>query len=206
MLFRLMILALAIALPVAAGDARAAETAGEVLALVGDCAIVAQDHRQALKVKDVVRVGDTVAVAAGAKLKLRMIDGSVLSAAAGTTLTIDAYGLDSAATRRDAGMTLAQGLLHAVVSSMATPSRFEVSTATAVAAVRSTDWFIEASAERTKVGVTGGVVALSTQGAEAAVDIAKGFGAWVKAGEQTAPPRVWTESEFEEYRQRTDLP
>ena len=45
-------------------------------------------------------------------------------------------------------LSLGQGLLRAVVAPVERPAKFEVETAVGTAAVRSTDWFVEASPGR----------------------------------------------------------
>ncbi len=182
-----------------------ATQAGEVLALVGQCFIEAGGQRAALKLGDAVHVGDKVEVAEGARLKLRMSDGSVLSAASGTSMTISGYDVDQAAQQRDARLSLASGLLRAAVSSFGGTSHFEVDTATGVAAVRSTDWFIEAFPDSTQVGVLSGVVSLSSSATKRAVDIPARWGARVEAGRAPVPPRVWTQAEFQSVIDRTNV-
>ena len=73
-----------------------------------------------------------------------MADGSIISVAAGTQMTIRAYAVDAAGQRQNATLSLGQGLLRAVVAPVTGPARFEVDTAVGTAAVRSTDWFVEA--------------------------------------------------------------
>src|SRR6185312_4442552 len=123
------------------GSAQAQARAGEVLAIKGDCFAESGGQRRALKLGDAVAVGDEVKISDAGKLKLRMIDGSVISAASGSDLTIHSYTAD--AQHRDVGLGLAAGLLRAVVAPASQASRFEVQGATGVAAVRSTDWFVE---------------------------------------------------------------
>lgn len=200
--------ALVVAALLAVFPIRAAWTAtqaGEVLALAGQCFLEAGGQRAALKLGDAVHVGDKVEVAEGARLKLRMSDGSVLSAASGTSMTISGYDVDQAAQQRDARLSLASGLLRAVVSSFGGTSHFEVDTATGVAAVRSTDWFIEAFAGSTQVGVLSGVVSLASIATKRAVDIPARWGARLEAGRAPVPPRVWTQAEFESVINRTNL-
>ena len=142
----------------AARAASAAADAGQVLTLAGDCAAVADGRRTALKMGDTVHVGDALEVGDGAKLKLRMNDGSVLSLGSGAKMTIQNYDFDQSGNRRDAKLGLDSGLLRAVVSSVSQPSKFEVDTATSVAAARSTDWFVEALPSATVVSVLDGSV------------------------------------------------
>lgn len=177
-----------------------AQPAGEVLAAKGECFVDSGGKRSPLKVGDAVQVGDTVDVPDGAKLKLRMVDGSVLSAASGTRVTIESY----VAEPRDAKLSLASGLLRAVVSKAGQPSRFEVDTATGVAAVRSTDWFIQVENEATQVGVLDGTVSLASAATRRAVSIPARWGARVEAGRNPVSPRVWAQSEFDNVIGRTN--
>jgi hypothetical protein len=186
-----------------AGHAVAGPSVGEVVAIRGVCFDISGGQRIALKQGDPVSVGDMVEVPDGARLRLRMVDGSVLSAASGTTMTIQSYRMDAGG--RDVGLRLAGGLLRAVVAHMAQPSRFEVQTATGVAAVRSTDWFLRSSADMTQVGVLQGRVALTSLATHAQVVIPARWGAKVLTGRDPVPPRLWTRAEFADVIDRTDI-
>ena len=121
-------------------DAASAITpAGTVDAVSGSCTA----HGRVLKRGAVVQVSDTVEVPAGGKLKLRMADGSLISIAADSSMTVASYDIVSAG--RHAKLSLTRGLLRAVVVAVAGSSTFEVSTAVGTASVRSADadWLIE---------------------------------------------------------------
>jgi hypothetical protein len=133
-----------------------------VLALFGQCFVETAGRRNALRPGDAVHVGDILDVAPAAKLKLRMSDGSVIAVASGSRLTIVDYRLGNGGESRDATLSLGQGLLRALVSVLRGEPHFEVDTATGVAAVRSTDWFIEARPGSTQVGVLAGRVSLKS--------------------------------------------
>jgi hypothetical protein len=178
--------------------------AGEVLAMGGQCFLVAGDERSPIKVGDAVHVGDTLDVPASAKLKVRLDDGSIIAAGSSSKVTIETFALNGA-DKRDVKLTLATGLLRAIVSAVGEPQRFEVSTATGVAAVRSTDWFIDARPGSTQVGVLEGAVALTSAATGKSVRIPARWGARVEAGRDPVPPRVWADSEFDDVIARTDL-
>jgi hypothetical protein len=59
------------------------------------CSAEAGEQRRELRIGDPIYAGDTVDVSAGAKLKLRMDDGSVISLASGSRLTIHTFGIDT---------------------------------------------------------------------------------------------------------------
>lgn len=199
---RLLGSCLAVALLLAEHTAFAAP-AGQVLAASGQAFIETGGQRNPAKPGDPVSVGDTLDVPQGAKVKLRMNDGSVIAAAAGSRLTIEAYESDGSG--RNAQLNLASGLLRAVVTQVNQPSRFEVSTATGVAAVRSTDWFVAANPGSTQVGVLEGAVNLTSAATKRAVRIPARWGARVETGKDPVSPRVWEQREFDDVIARTDL-
>jgi len=181
-----------------------ADVAGTVLAIKGNC--LAEPDKQAtpLKVGDSVTVGETILTTDGAKLKLQMADGSVIAAGSNSRITIQSYGKDQAG-KRDVSLSLASGLLRAVVAPAEQPSKFEVTTATGVAAVRSTDWFIESVTDSTRVGVLHGTVSLTSKATKQHVDIPDGWGARVIGDHDPVKPRLWEEKEFQDVTTRTDL-
>jgi hypothetical protein len=195
-----------LACPGIRGAASAPAQAGEVLALFGQCFVEIAGRRDPLKLGDPVHAGDTLDVAAGAKLKLRMKDGSVIAVASGSRVTIAEYRVGENGESRDAILSLGEGLLRAVVSRLTGPPHFEVETATGVAAVRSTDWFIEAKPGSTQVGVLDGRVSLKSAATGQEIVIPGRWGARVEAGRDPVPARVWTEAEFADFIQRTNLP
>jgi len=204
-MMRMFFMAAAFALALTAATRADAAPAGEVLAMGGQCFRVTGSERAALKIGDPVSVGDSVEVPQGAKLKLRMADGTILAAASGSRLTIENYALGGA-TKRDAKLELASGLVRAVVAAVGEPQKFEVDTATGVAAVRSTDWFIEAKGDATQVGVLEGVVTLQSVATHDEVRIPARWGARVVGDHDPVPPRVWMSSEFDDVISRTDVP
>jgi hypothetical protein len=177
--------------------------AGEVLVSSGHCFVEAASKRTELRLGDGVSVGDTIEVPAGARLKLRMNDGSVISIGSGSRLTIQSYNLDPAK-NRDVELGLLNGLIRAVVAPFSGPSHFEVRTLTGVAAVRSTDWFIESREGTTQVGVLAGSVTLKSIATGTEVTVPARWGANVTGPRDPVPPRVWQRSEFDDDIARTN--
>lgn len=195
----------ALLLLAASATAQASDHAGDVLAVSGNCFVEIAGQRSALKPQDPIHVGDTLVIADGAKLQMRMLDGSVVTAAAGTRMTVGPYAIDAATGKRDAQFSLWQGLLRAIVSKVSQPSRFEVDTATAVAAVRSTDWFVEATPSHSQIGVLNGHVMVEGTATGRSVEIVDGQGTDVKRGASPTKPRPWAKREFDEYIARTRI-
>ena len=99
--FAIIAIVAVLVVPRAQGMA-AAPRAGDVLALFGQCFVEAGGGRRRLTAGDPVHVGDTLEVAAGAKLKLRMDDGSIIAVAADSRLTITEYRVGDGGESRDA--------------------------------------------------------------------------------------------------------
>ena len=87
----------------------AAAPAGSVVGLSGECFAGTGGQRRPLKLGASVEIGDTVDVAATGKLKLRMTDGSIVSVASGSRMSVGAFQTDAAGQRQNAQLSLAQG-------------------------------------------------------------------------------------------------
>ena len=86
------------------------------------------------------------------------------------------------------------------------PARFEVDTAVGTAAVRSTDWFVEAFPGAMQVGVLTGSIVM-TSGATGRERYNSGtLGGRLEARRNPVPPRVWSQAEFDAVIARTELP
>jgi hypothetical protein len=201
--FRALIIAAGVWL--SAGFALAAP-AGTVVGLSGQCMVDSGGARSALRLGQAVQVSDTVEIPAGGKLKLRMADGSVVSVAEGSRVTIGAYAVNAAGQRENAHLSLGQGLLRAVVAPVERPASFEVETAVGTAAVRSTDWFVEAQGGGMQVGVLTGSVDMVSRATRRGVVIPARWGGRLEAGRDPVPPRVWSQAEFDAVIARTNVP
>jgi hypothetical protein len=200
----LLLAGAAVLAPARAAFADAA--AGNVVGVQGQCAVQRRGQVVSLKLGDSVLASDAITVPAGCKLKLRMSDGSVISLASGTQITLAAYQTDASGQRQNVQLSLGQGLLRAVVSPVDHPANFEVSTAVGTAAVRSTDWFIEATPGAAQVGVLSGNVVLTSGTTQRSVTIPARWGARLEAGHDPVEARVWSPQEFQAVISRTDVP
>jgi hypothetical protein len=194
------------ALVLLSGRTAMAQSAGTVIGISGDCSVSRGGSRAALGLGQPVQVGDILEVAASAKLRLRMADGSIVSLASGTRMTIRAYAVDAAGQRQDATLSLGQGLLRAIVAPVTGPAKFEVDTAVGTAAVRSTDWFVEAFPASMQVGVLSGTIVMTSDATGASITIPARWGARLEAGRDPVPPRTWSQAEFEAVIARTEAP
>lgn len=172
--------------------AAAAMPAGTVIGVSGSCT----DHGRVLNRGDAVQIGDTLNVPAGANLKLQMTDGSVISVAPDSSLSLASYSIDGSG--RNVRLRLAGGALRAQVTSTTGPSTFEVSTAAGTASVgsASADWFIKAEIDSAQVGVLAGTVDLTSIVTGESVSIPAHWGTRLEAGLDPVLPRLWAQAEF----------
>jgi hypothetical protein len=173
-------------------SAAVATPAGTVVGVSGSCT----DQGHALIRNDAVQIGDTLEVPADGKLKLRMADGSVISIASGSRMTVANY--ESAGAGREVKLLLTQGALRAQVTSVRGPSKFEVSIPVGTASVHSgsADWFVKVEAGSAQVGVLAGTVDLTSSLTGASVSIPARWGTRLEAGLDPVLPRVWRQREF----------
>lgn len=206
LLWRCGLVLLVTVLALLSGRMALAQSAGTVIGISGDCFVVSGGSRTALRLGQPVRVGDILEVAASGKLKLRMTDSSIISVAPGTQVAIRAYAVDGAGQLQDAALSLGQGLLRAIVEPVAGPAKFEVETAVGTAAVRSTDWFVEAFPGSMQVGVLSGTISMTSGATGRGVIIPARWGGRLEAGLDPVPPRVWSRAEFDAVIARTEVP
>jgi hypothetical protein len=170
----------------------AATSAATVIAVSGSCT----DHGRVLNRGETVQIGDTLDVPAGGNLKLQMADGSVISVAPDSTMTVATYSIDGSG--RDVRLSLTRGALRAQVTSGTGPSKFAVSTAAGTASVdsASADWFIKAQPDSAQVGVLAGTIDLSSGDTGESVSIPAHWGTRLEKGLNPVLPRVWAQREF----------
>lgn len=175
--------------------AAAAAGAGSVVGLAGSCFLDSGGNRRALTLGMEVAVGDTVEASQTGKLRLRMVDGSIVAVAPGTRLTITAYAVAQGGRRENATLSLTQGLLRAIVAPANRPASFEVETAISAAAARSTDWLVEATAARDRVVVLKGSVAVTGKTTGHSIVVAARHETSIVAGQDPQPPRPATRAD-----------
>jgi hypothetical protein len=107
--------------------------------------------------------------------------------------------------RQDAQLSMPQGLLHAIVSPTQTPAKFEVDTAVGTAAVRSTDWLIEATANDQQVSVVSGSVVVMSAATHHGVVVPAHETTRLARGHDPLPPRPLSRAAFQRILGRTEM-
>jgi hypothetical protein len=171
------------------GASAADVVVGSVVGVRGEVFSDAGSGQQPLPVNARVHRGETIVTAAG-KAKIALNDGTIISIGENSRLRLVHFaGTSSSA---NVALNLVSGVLRPFVVKATSTGSFEIETQTAVAAVRGTDWVIEATPERTSVAVIRGVVAVSGRADRSTVVLrSPGQGTDVSRGSAPTPAAPW---------------
>lgn len=129
-----------------------APRAATVLSLEGTVQVESDGQWHALDPGALVGPGDRIRTSDGASLHLVLADGSSIALGPNTEVRLDEMG--SGAEASTTLISLAQGLLNAMVEHLKSGSRFEIRSPGAVAAVKGTDFEVSESQAGTDTSVT----------------------------------------------------
>ena len=179
------------------GPAAASEVAvGTVIAVRGAVFADSGAGLQPLTANARIRRGDAI-VSKDGKAKIALNDGTIVSVGENSRVRIaDSENAPNDVRTR---VSLVAGVLRLLVAIVPPAGRFEVESETAIAAVRGTDWLIEATPERTSVAVVSGTVVVSGRGEHARTAVvldAHRQGTDVRRGAAPTAPAEWGDARF----------
>lgn len=177
------------------------EAAGLVTGLSGRATATLDGATRTLHRGAVVHQQDSLATAAGAKLKINLADGSTLAMGENSRLVLTSV-IDDAGRGHGVVLDLVAGIVRAVLGP-SRPEIFEVRGRVAVAAARSTDFFVETESRRTAVFVAAGEVAATEIYGDDAVLLAAGEGIDIRRGVATGRPVRWGQRRIDDFVART---
>ena len=184
--------------------------AGTVEALVGTAVVTRSDTGQAgpLTVGAELFEGDRIRTDAGARLRLMLRDGSVLTCGEATGLTLSRALYEPDQGGRNFLVRASFGIVRAVVELLASPAAFEMHTNTAVISVRGTEWIAEAKPDATAVVSLEGQVGVRNvdPSVPGAVALGPGEGVTVTTGTPPPAPTVWGDARRNAFIERTTVP
>lgn len=198
--------ALSLALVALAGGAQAADViVGKVLAVRGDVVAETGQERLALVVGMQIRDSQVI-VAASGKARIELVDGSLLSVGENSRVRLAEVATPAVPATR---VQLVSGALRLLVVKVTPGVRFEVETETAIAAVRGTDWALDATDDNTGVVVLTGSVEVRRRGVPGAGTVLLDepeAGTDVRRGSAPTAPHRWAASRLAALLARTSLP
>lgn len=176
------------ALAARTADAQSAEV-GTVSRLAGAPTVVTGTGSAPATVGMAIREGDRIATGAGGRLEITGADGTVITVGEQTTVVITRFLAPRGRRRGNGLLDMIEGILR--IRLPGSWDRFDVTTGTAVASVRSTEWLVDATAANTGVFVFDGRVQVTGQPRTPSVMLNPGFGTDVAVNVAPIPPRAW---------------
>jgi hypothetical protein len=135
-----------------------AEPVAQVVKLNGQAVVTRGNATAPLVLGAALEPGDRVTTDADARLRLQLIDGSVINLGSQSTFAIDDVVSGGPGTERQVGLDLFGGALRAFAAPATPNSRFEIRTPKAITAVRGTEWGILSDEAKSDVLILSGRV------------------------------------------------
>lgn len=206
----LLMVLLTLSVGPAMGLAQAPERVGTIVALEGTAYVLHVGHTASayVSVQSPVYPGDIIQTGTASKIRLALLDGTVLTLGEQGTLRLTEFVYAPARPTRTTVLTIARGIFRVVAETLFPGARVEVTTPTAIAAIRGTDWMGEVKAESTAIVALQGRVAISHVRPEirGTVILTPGMGTTVTTDQPPTPPDRWHEPMINTLREATALP
>jgi hypothetical protein len=198
-----ILLAGGLASPGRAADRRLVGTVGR---LVGEASVVVGRTRRPLERDGKLFVGDQVVTSAEGRLEIVCTDGSTIIVAAQTTVTLSEFTTNADGSGRTAVFDMVEGLVRVSLARLGVSQRYEVTTPTAIAAARSTEWIVVAEPAHSAVFVVHGRVEVVDRQLLGGVILDPGDGTDVRAGAAPTVAKRWGQKRVDDVLSRTQLP
>jgi hypothetical protein len=184
--------------------ARAAEPIGHVVQQQGSVDVERAGMREPLSRGDPVFLGDRVSTDKDGRVKIGFLDDSLLTVGSDSEIVLDSYRFGRDGQRLHAALTLVIGIIRAAITGGMPGSVFNVKTSVAVASARSTEWLVEAGAEKAAVFVSEGrVQVVAKRGGS--VLLSPGLGIDIDADRGVGRVKRWGAARVAEAMARTSL-
>jgi hypothetical protein len=191
------------------GEAQEAESIGKVTALEGS-ATVQRDGSSApqpIRAQSPVYQQDVLRTEAASKLQVTFVDNSVVNLGEKSMLEITRFVYTPQKQMQTSILTIPVGVFRAIVKKLLPHSTFEVTTPTAIAAIRGTDVMAEVRPDTAAFVVLEGMVALFSARTvfRGIVTLSDGMGSTVSSDLPPSPPIKWGEARIETLRRATAI-
>jgi hypothetical protein len=196
--------------PGSAAQAQLGEEVGRVTLLEGGATVQrsTSSTRQPLRVESRIYQQDVIRTEAASKVQLTFIDDSVVNLGEKSALEITRFVRSAAQQTQTSILTIPIGVFRAIVQKLSPQSTFEVTTPTAIAAIRGTDFMGEVTPELSSFVVLEGFVALFSVRTifRGIVALTDGLGSSVSRDQPPSAPAQWRETRIEALRRATTVP
>lgn len=186
------------------------DSIGSVTALEGKATITHSGSLQSepLILHSLLYQEDTIQTEAASKTKLTFADGTIVMLGEKSTLTITKFVYAPPQKTHSLFFSIPLGIFRMLAQKILPQSQFEVTTSTAVAALRGTDWMGEATVESTGIVVLVGQVAVTSVRPEISGEVllTNGMGTDVASEQPPLAPKRWGATRINAMRRATTLP
>ena len=183
---------------------------GTVTDLVGEAVVIRHDgsEPQALSVGSELSEGDRIQTEAGARVRLRLRDGSVLTCGEATELVLDWVLYAPEQESRNVLLRVPLGIVRVLTELLVPYSSYEMHTNTAVISVRGSEWIAEAQPGATAILSLEGEIGVRNvdPAIPGAVALGPGEGVTVEAGAPPPAPTLWGAARRDSFIERTTVP
>jgi hypothetical protein len=190
-------------------EAQQGESIGRVTMLEGR-ATVRRDGSstpQPLRVQSPVYQQDAIRTGAASKLQVTFVDDTVVNLGEKSTLEITRFVYSPQQQTQTSLLTIPAGVFRAIAKKLLPQSAFEVTTPTAIAAIRGTDFMGEVTPETSSFVVLEGSVALFSIRTilHGIVALTEGLGSTISRDQLPSTPNKWGEARIEALRRATTI-
>jgi hypothetical protein len=161
----------------------AADFVAQAVKTRGDIRIIRDGGDISCSMGTAVQLGDVIKTGAGARLRLRFVDGSILVLGENTKLSVDIFAVDAANKSRTVVMTVLEGIVDAAAAkSGENKFDYELKTTSGYSAVRGTKWIVAFQKALMSVYVLNGTVEMGAEGGKPPLMINAGQWGSIDAG------------------------
>lgn len=192
-----------------AAQAQDGRSIGQVTGLEGNVTVLPQGKfaPELLTLRRPVFREDIIETDRASKVRITLTDATVISLGELSRLELKEFAQETRQQTRAGRFAMTLGVFRAILKEMMPLSTFEVTTPTAIAAIRGTDLMGEVSPNSTAIVVLDGSVGVSNirPNVPEQVVLSPGMGTTVTSGQSPSTPTRWSESRIEALRRATTL-
>ncbi len=184
-----------------------ADPVAQVVRLSGQAAVIRDNATAPLQLGALLENGDRLTTDATGRVRLQLIDGSVINLGSQSEFAIDEVVSAGPGTPREIELDLQSGALRAHAAPATPQSRFEIRTPKAITAVRGTEWGILAGPAQSDVLVLSGRVGVRKNeiSGKSAISLTRTLGVTVTDAGLGQSSR-WPQNEVDALLAATDVP
>lgn len=184
---------LCVSLILATAQAFAAAFVAQAVKTRGDIRITRDGADIACSMGTAVQLGDVIKTGADARLRLRFVDGSILTLGENTKLSVDLFAIDAANKSRTVVLTVLEGIVNAsAAKSGESKFDYQIKTGAGYSAVRGTRWIVGFRQSLMGVYVLNGTVEIGANSGKPPVMINGGQWASIDAAGALSPVQPTT--------------